>query len=195
MARREAHLGQFAGQDIPGLAANLQAAQAGAQLFAHHCAGCHGADARGAIGFPNLADQDWLYGSTPEAIRVSIVQGRRGVMPGFHATLEPAMAADLVTLVRSWNKPALPQARLPEVQRQYQMTCAACHGAEGQGNPMLGAPNLSDDIWLYGGDAEAVRHSILFGRQGNMPAHDELLSEIEIELLTAYVYRLSGQAD
>ncbi len=194
-SRREAHLRSFADQDIEVLAGDVSAAQVGARLYVARCAGCHGADARGAIGFPNLTDDDWLYGGTPQAIAASIVQGRNGVMPPFHAVLDPSLADDLVRLVAHWSAPNLPPARLAAAQAQFARTCAACHGADGGGNQMLGAPRLNDAIWLHGGAEEAIRQTIMFGRQSAMPAHAQELSEAEVKLLTAYVYRLSAQAD
>ncbi len=190
--RRRAHYGQFAGREIVDLAQDLKAAQAGARLFADHCAGCHGPTARGAVGFPDLSDQDWLYGGDPEQIYSSIANGRRGVMPPFMAALDEASARDLVALVANWQQPALPADRADRARAKFGTVCAACHGAQGRGNPQLGAPDLTDDIWLHGGTPEQIRQTILFGRGGQMPAHAQLLEESELRLLAAYVYRVAG---
>ncbi len=194
-AQRDAFYATFDGRDVAELAGDLDAVQAASRLFADNCAGCHGPSGQGALGFPNLADKDWLYGHEPAQIVASISNGRQGVMPPFLATLDPAVADDLIALVSNWKEPPLPQARRAVAEQKFKVTCAACHGQDARGNPLLGAPNLSDDIWLHGGSTEQIRQTVMFGRQGAMPAHKERLSETEIRLLAAYVYRLSGQAD
>lgn len=195
VAKRDAFYARFDGHEVVELAQDLEAVQAASRLFADNCAGCHGPSAQGALGFPNLADDDWLYGHSPAQIITSIAQGRQGAMPAFLATLDPAVASDLITLVSDWNNPPLPEARKSAALQKFKVSCAACHGQDAKGNPLMGAPNLTDDIWLHGGSLEQIRHTVMFGRQGAMPAHKDRLSETEMRLLAAYVYRVSGQAD
>lgn len=181
----------LASRPIPANATDPEARALGRGLFMANCAGCHGADAQGALGFPNLADKDWLYGGDPDAILASIRDGRAGQMPNFNALLKPEAVDDLVRTVRGWSDPALPAEVRERGMKQYAFTCAACHGPEGRGNPAIGVPNLTDATWLHGGSYESVRQSILFGRRSNMPAHRDLLSDEEIHLLAAYVYGLA----
>jgi cytochrome c oxidase cbb3-type subunit 3 len=185
---------QFAGLDFAALAANDAARSLGRELFLNNCAGCHGADARGAVGFPDLTDADWLYGGAPEAIVASITQGRRGAMPGFGNALPEASVNALATFVPRWNDPTLDTGSRAAGLRAFGIACAACHGADGRGNPALGAPNLTDGIWLYGGTPDRVREAIQLGRAGNMPAHADLLSAEDIRVVAAYVHGLSAPA-
>lgn len=192
-ARREM-FARFADQDLPALAANDGALSVGRSLFQANCAGCHGADATGAIGFPNLTDRDWLYGGEPQQVLTSITAGRNGVMPPFNGNLTPQQLEVLLDFVPRWSDPTLSAAKREAGMAQFARTCAACHGADGKGNPLLGAPNLSDDVWLYGGGRRQIREGILFGHQGAMPAHEPLLSEDEIRVVAAYVLSLSRAA-
>jgi cytochrome c oxidase cbb3-type subunit 3 len=193
-ARRGELYARFRGHDVAALAADPAAHAVGRELFLRNCAGCHGADARGAIGFPNLADHDWLYGGTPETILASITGGRRGAMPTFNGALPADAVKVLAEFLPRWSDAHLDAGTRAAALRQYAITCAACHGADGRGNPALGAPNLTDDVWLYGGSRDQVRETILFGRAGNMPAHGDLLSADDIRLVAAYVYGLSRPA-
>ncbi|HEY1315004.1 MAG TPA: cytochrome-c oxidase, cbb3-type subunit III [Steroidobacteraceae bacterium] len=179
----------FAGRDIEDLAKDPKALVLGRSLFANNCIACHGSDARGAPGFPNLTDNDWLHGGAPAQIVETITHGREGVMPA----LGPALGdqgvdevADYVLSLSGRNEP--PQ--LVAAGKNRFLLCAACHGADGKGNQAIGAPNLTDDIWLYGGTDAAVRKSIKDGRHGQMPSH-AWLGEDKIKLLAAYVYSLS----
>ena len=190
-ARRTDLYAQFHGREIPALAQDPAAQSLGRETFLRNCAGCHGADARGAVGFPNLTDADWLYGGTPEAIVASITGGRRGVMPPFNGALSPEALKVLTDFLPRWSDPALNPGKRADGIKQFATTCAACHGADGRGNTALGAPNLTDDIWLHGGAVDRVRETILFGRTGGMPPHAELLSADDIRLVAAYVYGLS----
>ena len=193
-AQRAAVHAQFAGREFGALATDPAARALGRELFLNNCAGCHGADGRGAVGFPDLADADWLYGGTPEAIVASITHGRRGSMPPFNGALGLDAVNALVAFLPRWNDPTLDAGTRAAGLKQFGVTCAACHGADGRGNAALGAPNLTDAVWLYGGTPERVRHSILFGRNGNMPAHAELLSPEDIRLVAAYAHGLSQPA-
>jgi cytochrome c oxidase cbb3-type subunit 3 len=168
----------------------------GERMFVSYCATCHGSDARGARGFPNLRDNDWLYGGTPEAIQTSILNGRRGVMPAWEQALGGMEGvADMTEYVYSLSGRDADPAAVDRAGEKYQQLCVACHGPEGKGNQALGAPNLTDNVWLYGGTREAVMETLAKGRNGVMPAHREFLGEEKSHLLAAYVYSLStGQA-
>lgn len=190
-ARRQTVYASLGQRDPAALSKDPSVMALGREIFLGNCAGCHGADARGAIGFPNLADRDWLYGGSPDAIMTSIREGRHGQMPPFNGGLEAKKVDDLVAMLQHGFGTGLREERRANAMKQFSITCAVCHGAEGKGNPAMGAPNLTDDIWLHGGSTEQIRHSLLFGRQSNMPAHKDLLSADDIRVVTGYVYGLS----
>jgi cytochrome c oxidase cbb3-type subunit 3 len=162
------------------------------RLYGNNCASCHGADAGGAPGFPNLRDGDWLYGGSPEAIYATIANGRNGVMPPWGAALGEQGVEEVVAYVQRLSGQPSDAARADAGQQRYMAFCAACHGPDGRGQQALGAPNLTDGIWLYGGSADAIRTTIVKGRQNQMPAHLQLLGETKVKLLTGYVLSLSG---
>ena len=184
---------KFLQQDLQAVAADPQAREMGQRLFLTYCAQCHGSDARGSVGFPNLADGDWLYGGDPETIKASIANGRQGVMPPMiDAVGGPEGAKAVAHYVLSLSgRPH--DAKLAEQGKEKFTVCAACHGADAQGNPQLGAPNLTDNVWLYGGSEAVILETITRGRTGVMPAWGERLSPAKIHLLSAYVYGLSQQ--
>ncbi|MES1943538.1 cytochrome c oxidase, cbb3-type, subunit III [Salinisphaera sp. PC39] len=187
---------KYAATPVPQLAGNEEAVATGQRIFANNCAVCHGSDARGAPGYPNLADGAWLYGGTPEAIKHSILNGRSGVMPAWSQQLSDLEVRQVAAYVyelngRDAHRPDLVKAGEPV----FKTTCAACHGADGTGNTMLGAPDLTDDAWLYGGSIETIRDIVRNGRQGRMPAHRELLGEDRAHVVAAYVYSLSHDGD
>ena len=186
---------KFAKMDIPAIAADVDARVIGQRLFLNNCAQCHGSDAKGATSFPNLVEGDSLYGRTPEALQASITNGRNGVMPGFQASVDSRMAGDIAQYVRSLSGLAHDQIRVIRGKREYLNNCVACHGADGKGNKALGAPNLTDDVWLYGSSEATIVHSILNGRNNRMPAQEHLLTPEQIRLLTAWVWGLSGGRD
>ncbi len=165
----------------------------GMRMFGNNCAQCHGADGRGSYGFPNLTDDDWIFGGTPEAIKTSITQGRRAAMPAWGDILGDQGVTEVTAYVLELNGRDRDDALASRGKKHFQTYCVACHGADGGGNPMLGAPNLANGIWLYGGNEEQISHSIRAGRNGVMPAHETLLSEDKIHIITAYVYGLSRQ--
>ena len=164
----------------------------GRRLFANNCSMCHGSDGRGAPGFPNLADGDWLYGNSFEQILTSIRQGRNGAMPPLAAVLNDAGVLDVVTYVQFLSGQQADASRAAAGKMQFDTLCAACHGPDGRGNQALGSPNLTDDIWLYGGSAEIITATITDGRNGQMPAHQQLLNEDRQRLLAAYVLSLKA---
>lgn len=178
---------------IEEVAADPAARKMGQRMFGNNCAQCHGADGKGSYGFPNLADEDWIFGGTPDAIKASIVDGRRAAMPAWGGPLGDQGVTDVTAYILSLSGREGATGDAEAGQAQYQTYCVACHGADGTGNTALGAPNLANGIWLYGGKEEQVAHSIRAGRNGVMPAHKEMLSEDKIHLLTAYVYGLSKQ--
>lgn len=184
---------KYAATPIPELAKDPAAMATGRRLFLTNCAVCHGADGHGSRGFPNLADSIWHWGGSPEQIEQSIAQGRQAAMPPWGAALGEDGVKAVATYVRSLSgKPGDP-ALIAAGKEKFQTLCVACHGPDGKGNPMLGAPDLTDDYWLYGGSQEAIETSIRNGRMGVMPAHKDLLSPERIHVLAAYVYSLSHE--
>jgi cytochrome c oxidase cbb3-type subunit 3 len=193
---------KFAKQDIRTVAADPEARAIGQRLFLTYCAQCHGSDAGGGIGFPSLRDNDWLNGGEPETIKASITDGRNGVMPALGAAIGGEEGAkDVANFVLSLSGRTHDAERAARGKAKFGTVCFACHGADGKGNKALGAPNLADNIWLYGGSEGAIVNTIIKGRGvamaaggvSVMPAHKSLLSESKIHLLAAYVYGLSAQ--
>lgn len=183
---------KFASVDLKQLAADPEARVVGQRLFVNYCSQCHASDARGGKGFPNLADHDWLYGGEPDAIKASILEGRRGTMPAMGAALGgEGGAKDVANYVRSLSGLAHDQAAATRGKPGF-AACAACHGADGGGNLALGAPNLTDGVWLYGGSESTIVETIMKGRANVMPAHREFLGEQRAHILAAYVYGLAG---
>ena len=179
-------------QDLEQVAADPQAHAIGERLFLTYCAQCHGSDARGNKGYPNLADDDWLYGGAPAAIKETIMKGRNGQMPPMGAALGSDKDVENVAhYVRSLSGLAADPIKVSFGKEKFG-ACAACHGPEGHGNPMLGAPNLADKVWLYGGSAETVMETIRKGRNNSMPAWGEFLGEPRVHVLAAYVWSLSN---
>ena len=182
---------RFVAADIKELAADPQARLVGERLFLNYCTQCHASDARGGKGFPNLTDGDWLYGGEPEMIKASIMKGRSGVMPAMGAALKPEGVRDVANFVRSLSGLGHDAAAAARGRASFATYCAACHGAEGKGNVAMGAPNLTDKVWLYGSSEATLIETISRGRSGMMPAHGELLGEERVHVLAAYVYGLS----
>jgi cytochrome c oxidase cbb3-type subunit III len=199
---REAHAkydpiyAAYAATPIAELAKDPRAVTIGGRLFANTCAQCHGADAHGGIGFPNLADGDWLYGGEPETIEASILSGRMALMPAF----APALGGDqgvkeVVAYVMSLSGQQADGALAEAGKARFGTICIACHGMDGKGNRALGAPNLTDDVWLFGGTPEAIEEGLRKGRSSQMPAHKDILGEQKAHLVAAYVYSLSHEED
>jgi len=186
---------KFAAQPVDAVAKSPEALAIGQKLFLNHCAQCHAADGGGSRGFPNLTDRDWLWGGTPEAIKTSITDGRTGVMPPFGAALGEQGVKDLAHYVMSLSGSPSDSIRTARGKPLFAQTCAACHGADGKGNPALGAPNLTDKIWLYGSGEPVIIETITKGRNNQMPAHKDFLSASKIHLLAGYVYSLSRQGE
>jgi cytochrome c oxidase cbb3-type subunit 3 len=178
-------------QDLKAVAADPHARAMGQRLFLNYCAQCHGSDAHGSKGFPNLSDDDWLYGGDPETIKASITGGRNGVMPALGPSLGAEGARNVANYVRSLSGLTNDGLKAAAGKETFMTVCAACHGPEGKGNPAMGAPNLTDKIWLYGGSEATILETLEKGRNGHMPAHGEILGEGKVHLLAAYVWGLS----
>ena len=182
---------RFAGAEPEALAKDPEALAVGQKLFLNNCAQCHASDGAGSRGFPNLTDRDWLWGADPKAITATITEGRTGVMPPFGPALGAEGVKNVAHYVRSLSGLTSDSVRVALGRDVYQQTCVACHGADGKGNAALGAPNLSDKVWLHGSTEPVVVETITKGRTSQMPAHKTLLDEARIRLLTAYVLSLS----
>jgi cytochrome c oxidase cbb3-type subunit 3 len=182
---------KFKSMSAEQLAKDPAAMGIGERLFGNNCAGCHGSNAKGSKGFPNLTDGDWLYGGSPQTIAETITKGRIGVMPPMAAAVGSAedvrnVANYVLSLSGSPHSSVAAQLGKPKF-----VVCAACHGPEGKGNPALGAPNLTDKIWLHGWGEAAVMAMINQGKTNIMPAFGERLSAEQIHVLAAYVWSLS----
>ena len=182
-------------EDLKLVATDPEAQKMGKRLFMTYCTNCHGSDARGGAGFPNLTDNDWLYGGQPETIQTTIMNGRNGVMPAWGAVLGNEGVIDVANYVMSLSGRTVNAEAAAAGKVKFQQVCAACHGPDGKGNQAIGAPNLTDNIWLYGGSQAAIIKTITNGRNGHMPAHGDFLGEAKVHLLAAYVYSLSNQPD
>lgn len=181
----------YADIPIPQLANNLPANRTGGRLFANHCAICHGSDARGARGFPNLSDNDWLYGGSADQIKASILNGRQGSMPSWKAGLGDQGVKNVASYIISLSGREAPAAEITAGRQSFNSLCAGCHQANAKGMHALGAPDLTDTTWLYGSSRGHIETSIADGRSGMMPSHKELLGEAKVHILAAYVYSLS----
>lgn len=176
---------------IADIAQNDNATKVGQRLFLQNCAQCHGSDARGARGFPNLTDGDWLWGGKPEQIKATLMHGRQGAMPAWGDALGDDGVREVASYVLSLSGRKVDAVEAQKGQGRFAV-CAACHGMDATGNQLMGAPNLTDNTWLYGGSRAAVEDSIRHGRHGVMPAWKDILGEDKIQLLSAYVYSLSN---
>lgn len=182
----------YAKQTVAELATNAEALRTGERLFVNYCSVCHGSDARGAKGFPNLRDNDWLWGGSPEAIEHTIMEGRNGNMPSWKAALGGDEGVEQVANhVLSLSGREHDAAKAAAGKAKFAL-CMGCHGPDGKGNQALGAPNLTDNTWLYGGSPKTIMKTIADGRSGRMPAHKDFLGANKSHLLAAYVYSLSN---
>jgi cytochrome c oxidase cbb3-type subunit 3 len=185
---------KFQKTDMKLLAADPQAQAIGQRLFLTYCAQCHGSDARGNKGYPNLTDADWLHGGDPESIKTTLLKGRNGVMPPMATAVGSDKDIENVAhYVLSLSGSASDPIKASFGEEKF-TTCMACHGAEGKGNPALGAPNLSDKNWLYGGSVATIMETIRRGRNNVMPAFGEFLGEAKVHLLASYVWGLSNKS-
>jgi cytochrome c oxidase cbb3-type subunit III len=182
---------KYQAMDVKAVAADKTANEMGKRLYLTYCMQCHGADGRGAKGFPNLTDSDWLYGGEPDQIKVTLAEGRLGVMPP-HAQLGAETIKDLANYVRSLSGLPNDSVRSAKGKEAFASAgCSGCHGPDAKGMHALGAPNLTDKIWLYSSSEATITETITNGRQNKMPAWKAFLGDDKVHLLTAYVYSLS----
>ncbi len=182
---------KYAAQDIATLAKDPKATEIGHRLFLNYCSQCHGSDAGGGPHFPNLTDNDWLWGGTPERIEETILKGRNGVMPAHGPQLGEEGVKNVAQYVLSLSGRKHDAAMAEKGKKTFDTICMACHTPQGTGNPMLGAPNLTDKVWLHGSTLDSIETTIRDGRQGTMPPHEGFLGKDKVHLLAAYVYSLS----
>lgn len=189
-ARLEAVMQPLRPLSIEQLAVNQDALSLGHRLYLDNCAACHGREAQGnqSVGAPNLADTDWLYGQGTEALMTSILDGRTGTMPAWSAALGRDGVNEAAAYVLSLSGTKAPAEWVAAGKARYETVCIACHGADGRGNPALGAPDLTDNVWLYGSDFASITTSIAKGRSGVMPAWRTRLGEDQVRLIAAWVH-------
>ncbi len=189
---------KYTSRPVEELAYDPQALKVGQRLFLQNCAQCHGSDARGQRGFPNLTDNDWLYGGTVDKIKETLMHGRKAAMPAWGDALGEQGVKEMTAYVLSLSGRKVNDKDAEAGKAKFGM-CAACHGADGKGslahNLPFGAPNLTDTVWLYGGSAGTIEQTLLKGRNGQMPAFKDTLGEDKIHVIAAYVYRLSRPDD
>ena len=181
---------RYESMDVLTLAQDPEARKIGKRLFLNYCTACHGSDAGGAPGYPNLRDEEWKWGGTPEAIETTITGGRQGNMAAWEPAVGKEGVAELVQFVLNFTGRATKPELVAAGQQKFEMLCFSCHRISGKGNPAVGAPDLTNDIWQYGGSEQALTRTISGGRKGMMPAHGEFLGAAKVRLLTAYVYGL-----
>jgi len=200
MAKSDARFGpifaKFASMPIEDVAKDPQALKMGGRLFASNCSVCHGSDAKGAYGFPNLTDADWRWGGEPETIKTTIMGGRHAVMPAWGTVIGDQgvrdVSAFVTTQLNGRKLPADANADPVAGQKLFATNCVACHGAEGKGTAAMGAPNLTHPgAFIYGSSFAQLQQTIRYGRQGQMPAQALLQGNDKVHLLAAYVYSLS----
>jgi len=184
---------RFAAMDEKQLAADAPAMGIGERLFINNCAACHGSDARGSKGFPNLTDNDWLWGGGFDDIRKTIAEGRSGVMPPMAEAIGGGEnVRNVAHYVLSLSGSPHDALAAQQGRTKFGTVCAACHGADGKGNTALGAPNLTDKVWLHGWGEEAIAAMVSGGKQNVMPAHASRLTPEQVRVLAAYVWRMSN---
>ena len=189
---------KYAAMDAAAISKDPTGHAIGERLFLNNCAQCHGSDAGGSRGYPSLRDADWLYGGAPDTIVASITDGRNGIMPAFGPSLGPDGVDNVVNYVRSLSGLPVDSLKAQLGKPIFLANCAACHGADGKGTQALGAPNLTDSIWLWGGSVKAVTETVTGGRGSpganptRMPSHKDLLDPARIKLVGAYVWSLSN---
>ena len=187
-ARLETLYAGFRDRPLAELANDPAATKVGRNVFANNCAACHGTDARGAKGYPNLVDGDWMYGGDPDTVLASVAAGRHGLMPPMVATLPGSGPDEVAHYVLSLSGVDHDARLAGEGKAKFEMVCAACHGVDGKGMHALGAPNLTDDIWLHGeGSVDSIRDAIVYGRSGVMPAWEPIIGLDRARLAVAWL--------
>lgn len=185
---------QFRDLSLDEVAANPEANNMGRRIFANNCSVCHGADGKGSVGFPNLTDSDWLWGGSDEQITATLMNGRLAAMPPWLDVLGEQGVQEAAEYVLQISGAEGVNEELAKAgQTHYQTLCLACHGPEGKGNQLMGAPNLTDDVWLYGGDRDLIRHNLRYGLNGRMPAFAEKLGADKVHIVAGYVRSLSDE--
>jgi cytochrome c oxidase cbb3-type subunit 3 len=197
MQKAEAQYGpifnKYLSQDVMTVAADKDAREMGHRLFLTYCAQCHGSDAKGANGFPNLTDSDWLWGGTPEKIEETITNGHDNIMPpkGVKPDMTDEEVKNVIAYERSLSGLSHDAARAELGKPLFAQACAACHGPEGKGD-QIGHPNLTDKVYLYGSSEASMIETVTKGRLNRMPAWGDVLGKAKVHLLTAYVWGLGG---
>lgn len=189
---------KFAAMPVEQVAQDPQALKMGGRLFASNCSVCHGSDAKGAYGFPNLTDNDWIWGGEPETIKTTIMGGRQAAMPAWRDVIGEEGIRNVAGYVRTLSGRDIPEGisvDLEQGQKIFASNCVACHGPEGKGTQAMGAPNLTDNVWLYGSSFAQIQQTLRYGRNGRMPAQEEILGNDKVHLLAAYVYSLSQKSE
>jgi len=189
---------KFAAMPVEQVAQDPQALKMGGRLFASNCSVCHGSDAKGAYGFPNLTDDEWLWGGAPETIKTTIMGGRQAVMPAWRDVIGEEGIRNVAGYVRTLSGREIPEginADIEQGQKIFAANCVACHAADGKGTEAMGAPNLTDNVWLYGSSFGQIQQTLRYGRNGRMPAQEHILGNDKVHLLAAYVYSLSQQPE
>lgn len=203
MAKGEEQYGpiyaKFAAMPITEVAKDPQALKMGGRLFANNCSVCHGSDAKGAHGFPNLADSEWRWGGEPESIKATILTGRHAVMPAWGEILGESgvknVAAYMLSDIAKRQLPAGNQADVAAGKALFASNCSVCHGPQGLGMQAMGAPDLSNPAaFIYGTSFAQLQQTIRYGRQGVMPSQQDFLGQDKVHLLAAYVFSL-GQTN
>jgi cytochrome c oxidase cbb3-type subunit 3 len=191
----ESSYGVYSTMSVDELVEEPQAMKMAQRIFSNNCAVCHGKDGGGYLGFPNLTDEDWLWGGSPAKIKETLINGRQAAMPAWSSILGEKGIADVTQHVLSLSNREQYPERAEIGAAIFAQNCAACHGADGKGMYIVGAPNLTDDIWLYEGTPKGIRTTLRNGRNGVMPSQENRLRPEKIHLLTAYVYSLSMEME
>ena len=185
---------KFSAMSPEDMSRDPQVKDIGERLFMNNCSQCHGSDARGSKGFPNLTDADWLHGGAPANITETLTNGRIGQMPPMAAAVGTADdVKNVANYVLSWSGSPHDSVRASLGKSKF-TACAACHGIDGKGNQALGSANLTDDIWLHGYGEAAIVAMVNNGKVNQMPAQGQKLTEGQIKVLTSYVWGMSNNA-
>lgn len=179
---------KYAAMPVEEVAKDPQALKMGGRLFASNCSVCHGSDAKGAYGFPNLTDDDWLWGGEPETIKTTILHGRQAAMPAWKDVFGEEGIRNVAGYVRSLSGRDTPEGISVDIeqgQKIFAANCVVCHGPEAKGVAAMGAPNLTDNVWLYGSSFAQIQQTLRYGRNGRMPAQEAILGNDKVHLLAA----------
>jgi cytochrome c oxidase cbb3-type subunit 3 len=183
---------QYAEMSLDELVADPAAVNMGRRIFASNCTVCHGASGEGSFGFPDLTDEEWIWGNEDGDIEASILNGRNAMMMPWASTIGNDGVDQVTEYVLKLAGREVDEALATEGATHFNMFCVACHGPEGKGQKMFGAPDLTNEIWLYGNSRMRISHVISHGRNGVMPAFAERLGEDKVHILAGYVKSLSA---